>query len=163
MKSHDARRRNGLDIVSLFGIALAIGGITVLVTAQSALTFYESAKSWPAVPGLVVHAILHRKVDSDGTTYRAEIACRYLVDAQEYTTSRFIAETMLSDPARSARDIVSAFPLGAPVSIHVDPTDPTRAALIIGVPRHCVLLRRIGAAALTAGAGLAIYPFLMTV
>jgi hypothetical protein len=56
-----------------------------------------------------------------------------------------------TQPEKSARALVSAFPVGKTVQISVNPSDVDTGVLITGKPEHMVVIRRAGVAAVVAG------------
>lgn len=159
MPSCIGRRRTGdvyadttMPIFEEFaGTLLAIAGVVMTFRAHRSISLHERARSWPGVPGVVVRSVLRETTDGDGTSYRADISCSYSAGGHTYSTSRHSDNTSISQPEASARALIAAFPVGQIVEIRVDPSDAANGVLLSGKPRHMVVIRRVGLAALAGG------------
>jgi len=139
------------------GGLLAVAGGTFVVRARRVLALFERAACWGTVPGVVVRSELKEETNGDGTSFRAEIHCSYTVGDTNYTCSRHTEGGTFERPDQSARTLVSTFPVGKPVELKVDPSDPRNALLNTGVPQHMVVIQRVGYVAVLAGICLTIY------
>lgn len=146
------------DVIA--GGLLAVAGGTFVVRARRALALFEHAAHWETVTGVVVRSELKEQTDSDGTSYHAEIHCSYTVANTKYTTSRHTEGGTFEQPEQSARALISAFPVGKPVELKLDPSDPQHAILDSGMPQHMVIIQRVGYVAVLAGICLTIYGLL---
>jgi hypothetical protein len=135
----------------LAGVLLALAGGGLIHRASRSLSLHKSALSWPRVPGVVVRSELRESTDSDGTSYRANLTCSYSSGGKSYTTSTHTEGMTFTQPEKSARALVSAFPVGKTVQISVNPSDVDTGVLITGKPEHMVVIRRAGVAAVVAG------------
>lgn len=133
--SHRRRRRlSVLTVLAGLAGALALGvGLVGATRAASAIR----ATRWPAVPGTILSSEIRREtvfsdIHRDGTVSRTSaerfyVTYDYVASGVRYTGSRFDALTPAgADHPHSAQ---ARYPRGAAVTIHVDPTDPTRAVL----------------------------------
>ncbi len=144
----------------LAGTLLTTAGGSLLRKANSLLLLHDSAMRWPRVAGVVVRSELREVSDSDGTSYRAELACTYSVGGKQFTTSRHTEGMTFAQPEQSARALVAAFPVGKAVEISVDSSDAGAGVLNTGKPQHMVVIRRVGIAAVLAGIALGAYGIL---
>ena len=144
----------------LAGTLLTIAGGTLFSKSNSLLLLHESSILWSRVAGVVVRSELREDTDSDGTSYRAELACTYSVGGRQYTTSRHTEGMTFAQPEQSARALVSAFPVGKAVEISIDSSDAEVGVLNTGKPQHMVVIRRVGIAAVLAGIALGAYGIL---
>jgi hypothetical protein len=118
----------------------------------------KAAESWPTVPGTVVNSSVtirtsHSTKGQTRISHVPVVNYEYQVDEQKYATDR-ITFGSASFGKKKADAIVAAYPQGAPVTVHYDPIDPSKAVLetkAIGVGSNIflgILLLAVGSLAL---------------
>lgn len=117
-------------------MALAIGIIFVVIGAGfTILSLWDlvdvfDARRWQRTKGVVVVSDLQRSKDSEGVTYRAEIAYRYTVKGEEHVASRArFGDRISLGWARPALRLLQKYPVGREVTVHYDPEKPGAAVL----------------------------------
>lgn len=85
-----------------------------------------SAKSWPTVPGRIVHSVLETRRQRSG---RARIRYEYQVGPQKLTGETIFFGDFIEANAALAGEQVSAHPVGREVNVRHHPTDPRLSCL----------------------------------
>lgn len=124
-------------------IVLALLMVTVLtltlgVIGTRALLEARASQAWPSIEGRITESrveVNSKRVAGRRRTDRdAVIRYDYVVDGRALQGD---AVTVGGIEADDADAMVERYPVGRSVAVHYDPSDPTRAALEVGVlPRH---------------------------
>lgn len=131
-----AARLGTLLFSAVFALAFGGGGLYfgVLPLARTMSAAWE-VRSWQAVPAEVLSSQLTSNQGSDSTTYAVQARYRYTAAGRTHESSR-----VGLDPAAGSDNIgdwhqqwharlSSARDRGQPVTVWVDPADPTRSVL----------------------------------
>jgi hypothetical protein len=102
--------------------------------AWSAARQLNAANTWKQVTGTITESeVITGKTRKGKSTYRPSISYTYTVGSTQYTGNTINAFGVNSTGRSYSSDVVGAYPKGATVPIFVDPSDPTRAALRVGL------------------------------
>jgi hypothetical protein len=121
------------NVLVAIGVTLLAAGLLALAAAAGDYARARAAADWPSVPGVVS--------TSEATTTRlmgrgislvpwANIAYSYEVGGQTYTSGQITLRPPVPDAGgKTAASLLSAYPLGAEVTVYYDPSDPATAVL----------------------------------
>ena len=149
-------------ISALLGIAAVIsGGILFLVAAvfggaaAGAIGIARASRSWPTVPGRVVRSEIRTNRKANVLPgYRTLVRYEYVVGGEEHEGRELAGGDFPYRSARGAARRLAAYPVGAPVTVRYDPTEPEIAVLETGVSPDVLYLPAI--ATMLVAAALAI-------
>lgn len=149
-------------ISALLGIvAMISGGILFLVgvvfggAAAGAIGIARASRSWPTVPGRVVRSEIRTNRKANGLPgFRTLVRYEYVVDEEEYEGRELAGGDFPYRSAHGATRRLAAYPVGAPVTVRYDPTEPEIAVLETGVSPDVLYLPAI--ATMLVAAALAI-------
>jgi hypothetical protein len=110
----------------------------------------ERARTWPQSSGTISKSTTRR--DDGGT--RPEIEFRYVVEGREYVGDDPILGGFATPnwSSRPAERIVARYPVGSPVLVRYDPSDPRRACLELGTSVPALAFAVMGLAFVVFGA-----------
>jgi hypothetical protein len=143
--STQGERASGAGCLILFGLAFAgFGSLFVALFFVLPLTRVLAAQHWIEVPCTILDSRVGESRSSDGTTYRVEVRYEYRyrpgdleadADAPRYESTRYdffdgIYTSGQEDKLAEVRRLAP----GSRHTCRVDPSDPTQAVLIAGVP-----------------------------
>jgi hypothetical protein len=112
---------------------LLVGLILIGVAISQNRKAKKAEKTWLTVPGVVLNSEVkvNRSRNSKGrttTSYSPWVNYQYQVKDQTYTGARIGFGS--GDYGRSKSDkMIAGYPQGAPVTVHYDPADPSKAVL----------------------------------
>ncbi len=123
----------------ILGLFLLLGGVAGLWAGYDRATLGNASEKWDDREGRVISAEVEKSRERSSTggrsgwQYYAKISYRYSVDGVEYTGTRL----RFDDPPggsdesgkREAEEFLARFPMGEPISVYVNPYDPTEAVL----------------------------------
>lgn len=114
-----------------FGLFFAaIGGVVFYFMFVGPMLHVQAAKNWKPVQATVTHSEVDSHTDSDGdTTYSIDIKYEYEIDGRRHTGERYHFITGSSSGRSGKQGVVDDHPIGKPITIHVDPNDPTQAVI----------------------------------
>lgn len=123
--------RLGWLFIALWGLSVGIFDGLVL---WSAMRQVEAGWNWTTVPGTISSArIVSTRSSKGGTSYRPEIAYSYRVADREYSSDVVVVGDRMGSNKKRAERILATFPSGASAPVFVDPRNPERSALIVGL------------------------------
>ncbi|MEZ4409685.1 MAG: DUF3592 domain-containing protein [Polyangiales bacterium] len=141
-------------IQSLVGLALTGGGVAMFPYTARLARQRREALSWPKVPGRIVHSELV-DVPSNGESAPGTIPrvrFQYQVNGQTLESDRIQWGPQVVDATDGgARALVSRYPLGASVSVLVNPSDPSQAALEVPPAGNTTMYYGLGVGFLVVG------------
>jgi len=113
--------------------AIAGGLIFIFIGIAQKRAAKKAAETWLTVPGVILSSGVneHRSRNSKGhttTTYRPYVSYRYEVMGLPYTGNQLGFGTAGYGHGK-AMSVIGAYPQGAPVTVHYDPADPSKAVL----------------------------------
>ena len=128
-------------IAALFGVAaiiaggtLVLVGVVLLGAAAGAIGIARRSHSWPTVPGHVVRSEIRSNRPANGLPgFRTLVRYEYVVDGEEYEGRELAGGDFPYRSAGGAARRLAAYPVGAPVTVRYDPTEPEIAVLETGV------------------------------
>ncbi|MBV8210959.1 MAG: DUF3592 domain-containing protein [Burkholderiaceae bacterium] len=140
---------------SLFSIVFIAIGAGILYYARGVAAKAKKSLSWPSIEGVISHSavLMRTQTSSSGNTlmYQADVAYRYKVKGQDYSSSR-ITLMDYSSTTGHAQDVVARYPDGSTVAVYYNPADPSDAVLEPGGNTGITIVHLIGW--LFAGVGL---------
>ena len=123
-----------MNIVTIIYLAVILaGGLFIFLAINQKLKAQKAEKTWPTVPGVVLDSEIkiHRRTSSRGgssRTYQPYVTYEYRVKDQAYVSDQ-LGFGNATYGSGKAHDILALYPQGAPVTVHYDPTDPSKAVL----------------------------------
>lgn len=109
--------------------------VALFFVVMGALEWKRAAasQSWPTASGVITES---RVVESSsgrrrGRSYTAKVEYAFQVDGQDVKGTR-ISYRLQPSGQSGASERVAQYPLGAPVTVHYDPADPSQAVLEVG-------------------------------
>lgn len=84
--------------------------------------------NWKTVSGTVVSSAVKEEIGEAGDEFRPEIHYSYSIDGKTYEGKRYEILAW-ARPEAKAKAIVSQFPVGAPISVFVNPENPNESVL----------------------------------
>ncbi len=102
-------------------------------------------------------SILRKSEDSDGISFTAEFEFSYAVGGVEYRCTEHTHGRPLNDAEAAEKGLVTRFPVGSSVYVHVDPGNPSVGVLDTGFPYFWNAIRRGCAALMVVGVTLVLY------
>lgn len=130
-----AKYRRQILVAWVFALAwlVFVGAFDVYV-AWAATRQVAAARTWTPTPATIVSSeIISSRGRKGKTTQRPSVSYSYEIDGKQYTGSTIEAFGMRSGGKTYAQDVTGAYRQGASVSIFVDPADPSRSALRVGL------------------------------
>lgn len=128
-----------LEVVSLLGLALGIGGagwsIAVILKARR-------VRKWHHAVGEIVSHRIDRHASSGGTRFSAEPIYTYVADGGRYTgsTADVYQGRLAVSEETALNDIRERFPIGSQVTVHYDPDAPWSSVLTSKVSPSLLLV-----------------------
>ena len=107
-------------------------GLVVLIAMGAGTLKAIGARSWRAVPATVESSAVRTHRGDESTTYSVDILYRYTIDGRTYKSNRYSFMGGSSSGYDRKREIVSRLRPGTPVTVYVNPADPTDAVLVRG-------------------------------
>jgi hypothetical protein len=145
--------RYGLLFIGLLSVLV---GVLLTRFAAGAMRLHTRISAWPEAPGTVVRSEVIYGEAGRGSTVRPQITVRYTWGRLAYESSDHTHGVSFGDFDAAARRLVERYPVGADVSVRVQPGHPEVAVLDTGYPSHAVAVKRIGAALIAVGIGTAV-------
>jgi hypothetical protein len=104
--------------------------VILFLRIPMAIASYE----WPTVEGVIVSS----EVSSTGLDeyFCTDIRYQYVVNGIEYVSTRVEVQDVCTNSRNTARSTVSRYPSGKIVELYYNPTKPTFAVLVPGLPAH---------------------------
>lgn len=131
----------------LFGWAFAVFWFAFVATFDVYLVNrfakqLSSASSWQQTTGVIQSSkIVTGHTSKGGKTYRPEISYTYSVDGRAFSSSIIAAGGTDGFGNSDSTQIVQANPVDATVPVYYDPSDPSDAALMVGLqPRSFMMV-----------------------
>jgi|GEM_PF-5606784 len=114
-------------------LLLLISGIYFMWTGVSGMVFTAKAKSWPTVQG-TVHAKDTWKRSGRGNSgdYIPTMRYYYELNGTPYSAQRIRHHSMSAGTKAEALEMISAYSVGMPTTVHYDARNPSDAALQVG-------------------------------
>lgn len=142
--SNDERARAGRRIIAVAAVLIAVPLIGL-----SAPRVYAGARArgWPTVEGTIRDQYFtDDRVDrrSGGDASRLHVQYDYAYGGDAYSGSRITPTALWVRSTEASR---RTYAIGATVAVHVDPDDPKRAALDVGLPWGAIVSALAGVAA----------------
>ena len=119
----------------LIGFGLFWTGMTLLFDGfiiKSAMQ-QVAAREFTSAPGKVLASEVTTHDSDDGTTYGVRVTYSYTVSGQEYTGDRLRYGQVSSSSYPQARKAAAKFPVGSPITVYYNPSDPQDALLRPGL------------------------------
>ncbi len=108
-------------------------GVYLLRRVWRDVQLVKASKSWPSVPGRVVHTNYRENViktsESISTFYVPLIYYEYRVGNETYRGNRLAFSEESCASTEKALEVLGAFPIGDPVTVFYDPAKPGDAVL----------------------------------
>lgn len=121
-------------LVLFFGIFLLVGTLTFFKFFLEPITSIIKAQFWTTVTCKIVSSDLATNKNSDGDTYRVNIAYNYNFNGQQYLGTRYnFATNINSSNYRETKSIVASYPIGKETLCYVNPSYPEDSVLIRGL------------------------------
>ena len=117
----------------IFG-AFILGGVLFIGLAiNQFMKARKAAETWPVAAGTVLNSSVqtHTRRNSRGQTtrsYEPRVSYQYQVGGQTFTGERLGFGNASYGQGKADKKI-ALYPQGAPVSVHYDPADPSKAVL----------------------------------
>jgi hypothetical protein len=93
----------------------------------------QASKSWPKVPGTIIHSEIVEQVNSEGNVeYEARIQFEYWVDGEKIISDRVSFESTNLSSYGAARKRAGRYPKGHQVQVSVDPENPENCVIEAG-------------------------------
>ena len=139
-----------MKIMPTIGFTLFISvffavGFGVLGYGIRSLLLSNQARTWPTTDGTIESCKVVESSDSDGSTYRAEVAYFYTVSGHRHRGDRIAFGYSGSSGRSSHQEIADRLSSAKTVLVRYDPANPSRAVLSYGVNRSTVFLLVFGA------------------
>lgn len=145
------RIRSSRGFFILFGAfwCALLGVFDVVLVTQSCRQLDASRRFLPTT-ARILESSVESSSDSDGTTFRPQVAYEYEVAGRTYRSDTVHYAVWGSSDSSDAHDIVDRFPVGGEVTAYYDPSHPGTAILLPGThhlpwfmalfltPFHCV-------------------------
>jgi hypothetical protein len=131
--------------MALFFSLFAAMGLIAVAMGYGVVAESESAKTWPTTTGTITDNFISNEWTSGSHggghyTYYPNVAYEYQVGASSYTGNRISVVSSGSSDSSYAQNVLDYYYVGAVVTVHYDPNDPTRSVLEIGGPADYVFL-----------------------
>jgi hypothetical protein len=125
----------------LLAIALLIGAVIAdWYLIRRAMAQHASGVSWQQTTGTIVTTTVTSRKVKNGRRYRAAVTYAYEAAGETRTGSTIVVDESEAPSFRSESAAKSAFPQGGSVPVYVDPADPTKAALVVGLQKKTIAL-----------------------
>jgi hypothetical protein len=123
-----------------FGVIIAlllliVGGIFTFLGVKF-IRQQQDAQNWPAVQGIVTDTYIKENVNEsidqtdDTITYVPKVVYEYVVDDRVYSGTQLrIGFERSYDRRQKANEAMTAYPVGAEVTVYYNPANPAEAAL----------------------------------
>lgn len=116
-------------LVGFFGIFFLVGaGLFLPFFVAPALRVVE-ARSWQAVPCVILSSGVRSHSSDDGVTYSIEALYRYEVNGREHRSNRYQFMGGSTGGYDAKSEIVARIPAGSETTCYVDPNDPFEAVV----------------------------------
>lgn len=158
-----------LSVVSVIAVFIGVAGLFILGFGLWRLARGARTRGWATVPGTVLTSnTIARRVkrlrseddpeDLPDTQilYLPEVKYTYTVGGREYTGDHVRLFELQVSNQEAARSVAARYPLGASVTVHYNPADPSQAVLEPGPGGSVwmILAAAIGCFLVSAGLGL---------
>lgn len=109
-------------------------GIVLVLDTVVAVTAYRQlrALTFPTTEGVVTRCEVTSKDDTDGPTYKLDLAYEYEVNGRRHTGTRY-SYTEISTNTQAWHRVAARMPLGARVPVAYDPADPAESLVRPGL------------------------------
>lgn len=116
--------------IKLYQICFVIG-LILLVWTISQLVKLRMSHGWPSTMGSVIESKIQTGDYRRGGNYKYQpmVHYKYIVQGQNYTSSRITIEDASYDDVTVPQQIIDKYPLNKQVVIHYNPSDPQDAVL----------------------------------
>jgi hypothetical protein len=125
----------------VFGLGLLAAGVGIIVSVsteqQAASAEAREAAAWPEAAGRVTRNWIEEGTTAGNKgrrypTYTPRVAYSYHVNGSLYLNDRLsLSQTRQQSSRGAAEDSLTAYAVGAPVTVRYDPQSPRRSALVI--------------------------------
>jgi len=155
----NSKGESGCLIFFLVFMFAGFGLVLTVMGARQVLNYFDS-NDWESTSGEIIRSQLGITTDSDGDTYRPEVAYEYVVNDIRYINDRlrFDGGIYSSNRDNAARK-VAQYEMGMTVSVFYDPTDPQEAVLERNLTTGIQTYLGVGIILLAIGIFLIIYYF----
>ncbi len=131
MPEHDAsrplqRRIRTLNFLRIFFSVLAVG---LILFGLYTMRETSRARGWVATSARIVASNVNEFNGKSGRTYRPMVVFSYSVGPARYMSSRLAFHPLVTADRNEAARLAGKYPVGKPVQVLYDPTDPEQAVL----------------------------------
>jgi hypothetical protein len=125
----------GFGCLGIFLLAFGGAGIFMIYSSRKSSAQAQASKNWPAVAGAVTLSEVGHgtSTDSDGDThdsYHPRVEYTYQVGEQTLAGKQIaFGVVKVSSNPRGAEAVIAKYPLGAPVTVYINPSNPAEAVL----------------------------------
>lgn len=120
-------RRIGFIFCSIF---ILIGLIVPYFSFIKPLWRQVDARRWTPLEAVVLKSMVKSHPGDDSTTYSVYIAYRYTLDGRAYEGDRYRFTGGSSSGYQAKAAVVQQHPAGSPLTVYVDPADPTESVVL---------------------------------
>ena len=123
-----------MGLMILIGVVFLIVGLVLLLVGINQGKKAKAAEAWPTVTGVILSSGLQesRSYDSDSNSttinYKPQVQYQYSLMGQSFQGDRLAFGNMSYDYNTASKKI-APYPQGASVTVHYDPSDPSKAVL----------------------------------
>jgi len=147
--------RRKIDYRKLVGYLLLVGGITLSTWLGRSVIMGIQTLDWESTDGLIYqsgvsYATSHPN-DKRQKFFRSHLEYRYRIANRAHAGTRVFRNDLPYLSQQDAEALVNKYPIGTPVKIYYDASDPTQAVLQTGNPPTLWLL--LGTSLLFAALG----------
>ncbi len=136
---HAKMKRILAGCCTAFVLVLGVAFVAIWLGMKDAQVEARASLGWPAAPGTILESEVidqlgfratdERPTKRAGTTYRPRVRYEYHVAEVRHEGTRIAVFQTLDATREEAEARLAPYPVGAPVDVHHNPTDATRAVL----------------------------------
>ncbi|WP_395745755.1 DUF3592 domain-containing protein [Prosthecobacter sp.] len=114
-------------------LLLIFAGLYLAWTGISDIWFTAKARSWPTVQGTIHAKDVWTRSGRHGTAdYIPTLRYFYVLNGSSYTSEKIRHDSMGAASKARALQIISAYSVGMPATVHYDPKNPSNSVLEVG-------------------------------
>ena len=125
-------------------LVFCVGAVIILIGTYKLLLAHQS-KSWPTTEAVITRSSVFRAGGSSGQSYEPLVEYEYYIGERKYTSDRIGFGSYLTWGRSEAEGIADKYEVGEIVPAKVDPDDPERSVIEIGVHRNAWKIPLFGA------------------